>query len=234
MKWTFASDAADQAQERDVDVDRAVAKIYAARARRNAVELNRRRDYEGAANVLRETARRVRSYAAGDAVLLRIAKSLERDADRYTKPLDSMQLKRGQFDAKNVLGDRDPLGKARRGAGGDERYPLETASGHPIAVINGVHALIDTGSPLSFGRPFTLLGKDHRPQPGFGPIDVTRISQLIGARVDVLLGTDILANQSLLLDWRDGAQRSHAMRSSLTAGGSMRLFVWEFHASSSR
>ena len=41
--------------------------------------------------------------------------------------------------------------------------------------------------------------------PGETRKNVSRISQLIGARVDVLLGTDILANQSMLLDWRDGS-----------------------------
>lgn len=145
-----------------------------------------------------------------------------------------MELKRNQFDVKNVLSDRDPLGKARRGAGGDERYGLETASGHPIAVIDGVHALIDTNSPLSFGRPFTLLGEDHRPQPGFGPIDVSRISQLIGARVDVLLGTDILANHSVLLDWRNGSAAFSRDEIQLHGRRVDAAFVWEFHASTSQ
>jgi hypothetical protein len=48
----------------------------------------------------------------------------------------------------------------------------------------------------------TLLG--HRPNPGFGPIDVSRTPHLIGARVDLLLGTDILAQSPFLLDWQNG------------------------------
>jgi hypothetical protein len=48
LTWSYADDRANDGQPRDPDVDRAVARLFAARARQEAVQRNRSGDYDGA------------------------------------------------------------------------------------------------------------------------------------------------------------------------------------------
>jgi hypothetical protein len=66
VAWTYASHASNDSQPRDVEVDRRVADIYAARARAEATEANRRGDFVGARRVIERTAARIRKYAGND------------------------------------------------------------------------------------------------------------------------------------------------------------------------
>src|SRR6185503_10692635 len=56
LVWTYADDRANDDQPRDRDVDRAVARLFAARARQEAVGRNRQGDYAGARRILDATA----------------------------------------------------------------------------------------------------------------------------------------------------------------------------------
>ncbi len=47
LTWTYADDRANDAQQRDREVDRAVARLFAARARQEAVARNRSGDFDG-------------------------------------------------------------------------------------------------------------------------------------------------------------------------------------------
>ena len=57
IRWRYASNEANDAQPRDRVVDRAVAAAFGARARREAVELQRRGDFAGAERVIEAVAR---------------------------------------------------------------------------------------------------------------------------------------------------------------------------------
>ena len=46
LTWSYADDRANDDQPRDAEVDRAVGRLFAARARQEAVQRNRRGDYE--------------------------------------------------------------------------------------------------------------------------------------------------------------------------------------------
>ena len=70
VAWEFADHQANDTQPRDVEVDRAVAQLYAARARDEALSLNRAGDFERARAVLRRTVDKIREYAGEDEVLL--------------------------------------------------------------------------------------------------------------------------------------------------------------------
>jgi hypothetical protein len=71
-----------------------------------------------------------------------------------------------------------------------------------------VRCLLDTGSPVSIGREsFRILGVEHRPGAGLGPVNVDEVSRFVGARVDVLVGTDVLAAHTWVLDWDGGVVR---------------------------
>ena len=115
MRWTFAGHGENDRQPRNRVVDRAVATIYAARARAEATEHNRHGDFERARHVMTATARRIRSYAGDDAELNRIADELLRDVENFAvHQLGSLQRKAAFYAAEAAMRFRDPVGKARR------------------------------------------------------------------------------------------------------------------------
>ena len=59
LAWEYADSNRNDIQPRDVDVDRAVARVFAARARQEAAALNRRGDYLGAQAALAAVAKRM-------------------------------------------------------------------------------------------------------------------------------------------------------------------------------
>jgi Ca-activated chloride channel homolog len=112
--WTCAGDAADAAQPRNVIVDRAAARLYAARAEARALELNRAGQFAEAQRLLAETAGRIRDYANGDAELLAIARELEGRDVVYGSPMLAAAMKAAHFGSTNSLRMRAATGKARR------------------------------------------------------------------------------------------------------------------------
>ncbi len=93
LTWTFAPGHANDGQERDREVDRAVAQAYADRARREAVELNRRGAWDEARSALQGVARRTRAYAGSDPVLRGLVAELEREADAWAVARPEMDRK---------------------------------------------------------------------------------------------------------------------------------------------
>ena len=75
-RWTLADSTANDRQARERDVDRLVARLYAARARMEAVTCNREGLYDAAAAVLQAVAQRIGGYAAGDAELTALVADL--------------------------------------------------------------------------------------------------------------------------------------------------------------
>jgi Ca-activated chloride channel family protein len=112
--WTYASHADNDRQSRDVVVDRAVASLYAARAREEALELNRAGRYEEAQRRLQATAARIRTYAGGDPVLNQILEDLGERHVMYAQVLSAPALKQERYSSYNVARMRAPDGKARR------------------------------------------------------------------------------------------------------------------------
>lgn len=115
LTWTYASHADNDAQPRNIEVDRAVAEVYAARARAEATEANREMQYDRARHVLEATARRIESYARGDRELRRLARELREDIPRFAESrMSAMELKASLFLAETSAKGRDSLGRARR------------------------------------------------------------------------------------------------------------------------
>jgi Ca-activated chloride channel homolog len=114
LQWAWAGHPENDAQPRNVEVDRAVAELYAARARAEATELNRVGDLERARRVLEATARRIRSYAGGDPVLLQIAATLIEETTVFAAPMDALVLKEQSYVAYAATRSRDPRGRSRR------------------------------------------------------------------------------------------------------------------------
>jgi Ca-activated chloride channel family protein len=117
LDWRYADHAANDGQERDVEVDRAVASVYAARARQEATRLNKATDYEAARQALAAVARRIRDYAGRDAELRGIIAELERDAESLSAPMAPVALKQMHFASYASARMRMPSGAAMRAKG---------------------------------------------------------------------------------------------------------------------
>ena len=115
LAWAYADDAANDHQERDRVVDRAVARIFAARARQEAVGRNRHGDYDGARHLVEATARRIRGYAGRDAELRAILAELEGAVQELAAPMPEMERKRMHASASYLMRSRMEDGQARKG-----------------------------------------------------------------------------------------------------------------------
>ena len=112
--WTYADHGANDRQPRNVVVDREVARLYAARAREGALELNRTGRYDEAQKRLEATAARIRRYAGKDPVLGQIVSELTEREVLYTAQLSAPAMKREAYALYNAARMRDSKGKARR------------------------------------------------------------------------------------------------------------------------
>lgn len=115
VEWTYDSHRRNDAQVRDVIVDREVARLYAARARAEATEANRNGNFHAAELVIDGTIRRIRSYANGDAELLTIARELEGQRRQFvSKAMSVRELKEEFFASEMMSMSRTEDGRARR------------------------------------------------------------------------------------------------------------------------
>ena len=114
LVWTFDEHAANDAQRRNVVVDREVARLYAARAIAEALELNRAGHFKEAAAALEKTAARIKEYAGDDPELHAIVQSLLQRRPDYEIAMPAMALKSEHYASRNVAVMRSAAGKARR------------------------------------------------------------------------------------------------------------------------
>jgi Mg-chelatase subunit ChlD len=111
--FTYGSHARNDGQQRDVWVDRKVATAYANLAIREALECNKRGEFEGARRAIEKCVERIRVYAGGDAELLRIIADLEGRIPRYGVHVMDAARRGEYFQAVSSLRSRDVLGRAR-------------------------------------------------------------------------------------------------------------------------
>lgn len=114
LSWEHADDAANDAQPRERGVDRVIARVFAARARQEAVRLNRIGEYDAARNALTATARRISGYAGDDAELRAIADELLREAETFQRAVPERFLKERFAASHYALNSRMATGEAIR------------------------------------------------------------------------------------------------------------------------
>ncbi len=90
VAWTAAAEAEVAAAPRDRVVDRAVASFYAARARHEAVALNRAGEFPRARRVLVHAAAHIAANAGDDPGLAAIVFRLRAEAERFGEEMDPM------------------------------------------------------------------------------------------------------------------------------------------------
>lgn len=114
LTWEYADGKINDLQPRDVDVDRAVARVFAARARQEATGLNRVGQFPVARAALLAVAKRIRGYAGADAEMRNVVAELERDATEVAAPMAAASLKTMHFRAYASAKMRSFDGKAVR------------------------------------------------------------------------------------------------------------------------
>jgi len=112
LAWTYADDKANDLQPRDRDVDRAVAQLFAARARQEAVQRNRMGDYAGAQRILDATAQRIAGYAGNDPEMRALIAALGREQVMFSARMAEPNLKEAYFRSSNLLRSRDASGRS--------------------------------------------------------------------------------------------------------------------------
>ena len=114
LRWTYADDRANDVQPRDREVDRAVARAFADRARTEAIRLNRDDRFGDARSALLGVAERVQAYAGHDADLRAIVAGLRADADEWSIVQDVRSRKVAYSMSYNSLKSRAIDGQALR------------------------------------------------------------------------------------------------------------------------
>ncbi|HSW40302.1 MAG TPA: VWA domain-containing protein [Acidobacteriota bacterium] len=114
LNWTFADHAANDKQARDRVVDAAVAELYAAKARDEALACNRRGDFNGARTVMSKTADRIREYAGDSKSIQNLADVLAQEAVEYQEVMPVAEMKFRYYSAQHAMRSRDAQGKSKR------------------------------------------------------------------------------------------------------------------------
>lgn len=112
LAWTYADDRANDIQGRDREVDRAVARLFAARARQEALGRNRDGDFVGAQHILDATRARILGYAGDDPVIRELIDTLAEEEVVYAAPMAEPARKQAHFASANALRSRDILGRS--------------------------------------------------------------------------------------------------------------------------
>ena len=114
VAWEYADNPANDAQPRDVEVDRVVARLFAERAKQEAVRLNREGRYDDARRVISSVGRRVRGYAGRDRELNALLGELAEEQVQYAAPMPEMARKAAYFESSNLARMRTSDGKSRK------------------------------------------------------------------------------------------------------------------------
>jgi Ca-activated chloride channel family protein len=117
ISWTYADHPANDSQPRDRDVDRVVARLFAERAKQEAVRFNREGHYDEARGVIEGVRRRIMSYAGSDAELRAIAQELHEEVPAYAAPMAEMSRKQRYYASSQLARMRTPDGKSVRRGG---------------------------------------------------------------------------------------------------------------------
>jgi Ca-activated chloride channel homolog len=113
--WTYADHRENDLQPRNRTVDRAVAALYAARARAEATEANREGRYDRARRIMEDTASRIRSYAGDDRELQQLARALREEVHEYAEaPMTAVAMKMSVYSSEVASKGRQRSGRARR------------------------------------------------------------------------------------------------------------------------
>jgi Ca-activated chloride channel family protein len=206
ITWTFADNPANDAQFRNIDVDRQVAAIEAARARHDAVELNRAGNYVAASGRLVQSVARLSGYAGDDTEMNQLIDSLRTESGQVAQSMDAMAMKRLHYQSSSAMKSREASGRARQDRS-SVRFQVQECDGHLFVHMPGSRRfLLATGSSVSLSddNAIELLGRQFRVAPHTGPVSLDVIRRHVHGSMAGLIGMDILGRFFWTLDVRAG------------------------------
>jgi hypothetical protein len=85
------------------------------------------------------------------------------------------------------------------------KYPLQIIDGHPVFSNNKQIILLDTGSPVTLCDEKNLLFEERTftTQKSMGVANIAHISELLGFPIHVLLGSDIIGQFHVYIDYKN-------------------------------
>ena len=114
VAWEYADHPANDVQPRDVEVDRVVARLFAERAKQEAVRLNREGRYDQARHALAAVQARVHDYAGSDGELNALVAELSHEQVSYAAPMPEAARKAAYFQSSTRSRMRTEDGKSRK------------------------------------------------------------------------------------------------------------------------
>jgi hypothetical protein len=149
LDFAYANDAANEAQVRDRQIHRRVARLYMARAMVDGLEANRAGDYAGARRILGGCRDSIRSQAGDDEELLALVAELDGKLESYGRAMDPLARKRthyGYTTGMKGLSEADLARASQPAAGG-----VTVMVSHPALfspVTRGLRALVPPAPDL--------------------------------------------------------------------------------------
>jgi hypothetical protein len=114
VTWRYGDHAENDVQTRDRDVDRVVARLFAERAKQEAVQLNRAGRFDDAGRVLDGVRKRVAAYAGSDPELRNIVSELVEERPVYAAAMPEMDRKQAHYQSSLAMRSRSIDGKSQR------------------------------------------------------------------------------------------------------------------------
>ena len=114
VAWTYADHERNDAQPRDAEVNRYVARMTAERSRVEASRLNKAGRYREANEQLVFASASMAPFAEGDEVVEQLRSDIAADALAFSAPMDALELKQRHFAAVSARRARSVDGKPVR------------------------------------------------------------------------------------------------------------------------
>jgi Ca-activated chloride channel homolog len=115
IAWRYGDTPENDRQPRDVAVDRVVARMFAERAKQEAVQLNRQGLFEEAGKALDGVRKRVAAYAGSDPELRRVVDELREQRPMYAAAaMPEMMRKQVHYASSLSMRSRDVQGRSQR------------------------------------------------------------------------------------------------------------------------
>jgi Ca-activated chloride channel family protein len=121
VSWTYADEAQNDAQDRDVEVDRVVVRVGAEQGKLEALRLNREGRYAEAGQQLASLRASFAPVAGDDFVMREVLTELDADASVYSRSMDELERKARSFRSASLAKARTADGKPVRRSDPDSR-----------------------------------------------------------------------------------------------------------------
>lgn len=193
LGYRYAGDAENDAQPRDVEVDRQVAALFASAVRREALRLNRDGRFDAARATLLACGERIAGYAGDDARLGEILRSVRASAEQYREELAVHTRKEAYSVAMYSMKSRSARGASLRAGDGRRLVvqPLHRETRELVErAVRGAHPALRELFTAVDVDPRLVEAWEHHDDPG-GELAPDAEADIVAAAVDAASGPEV-------------------------------------------